>query len=72
MKAALRLEPAASFPDLAKLAVVAERESPGRVDERLRVGELQRRKLGRAAEMDEERRRLDRAHIGRRGIVSAD
>ena len=49
---------------------MAEREAARRVEERLRVGELERGELRRPAEVDEGRGRLDRPDIGRRGIVA--
>ena len=44
-------------PVVAQVAVVAEREAPGRVVERLRVGQVERRQLRRPAQVDEGRGR---------------
>ena len=54
---------------LLQVAVVAEGEAAGRIVERLRVRELERRELGGAAEMDEEARRFACADARRARVV---
>ena len=55
---------------VAQVAVVAEGVAAGRVVERLRVGERQRRELRRPAQVDERAGRLDRADPLATGVVA--